>query len=54
MEIFDWKPVNVYGRGKFALEFEVTKFDEDNIRYMINNAVIEIQKKLRDERKDAD
>ena len=51
MEIFDWKPVNTYGRGLFALEFEVSKGDEDKIRYLVNEKVSEIQRTLREERK---
>jgi len=46
LRLYDWKPINNYGRGKFALEFEVTEFDEDEIRYMVNKAVAKIQKDI--------
>lgn len=51
MEIFDWKPINNYGRGKFALEFEVSKFDEGKIRHLINLKIKDIQRELYDNRK---
>lgn len=45
-EIKDWKVIGNYGRGTFALEFSVSDFDEDEIRYLINDKVKEIQKRL--------
>ena len=48
MEIKDWKVINNYPRGKFALEFEVSEFDEDVIRNMINHEVKKIQLFLKD------
>lgn len=50
MEIKDWKVINNYPRGKFALEFDVSEFDEDKIRNMINVEVKKIQLLLRDEK----
>jgi len=45
-QIIDWKPINNYPRGKFALEFEVSVFDENFIRNLINLEVSKIQKRL--------
>ena len=49
MEIKDWKVIGNYSRGKFALEFEVSEFDEDEIRHMINNHIKAIQTTLQGE-----
>lgn len=46
MKIIDWKPIGNHERGKFALEFEVTPFCEDEIRHIINDHIKVIKKTL--------